>query len=170
MKNRPKLKLQKTKIDLTIDVLTWFLLLLLCTYTIVVYSTLPSTIPIHFNSIGKADGFGNKAILFITPIIAMFLILLLSLVSKIPHQFNYPVKITPENALKQYELATKLIRNLKLIIVLIFCQATVSTIWTAQGKKDGLGMWFLPLSIGIIFTFIILFTIKSKKNKALSRP
>jgi hypothetical protein len=42
---------------------------------------------------------------------------------------------------------------------------TVSTIWIANGKIMGLGVWFLPISVGIIFTLIILFIIQSKKAK-----
>jgi uncharacterized membrane protein len=164
MENRPKIKLHKTKIDQTIDVFTWLLLLFLCIYTIIEYSNLPNTIPIHFNSSGKADGFGNKSTILTIPIIVVFLTIMMSLVSKFPHQFNYPNKITPENALRQYKLATNLIRYLKLAIVFIFSLITVSTIWIANGKKTGLGVWFLPISVGIIFTLIILFIIQSKKN------
>ena len=135
-----------------------------CVYTIVEYTHLPKTIPIHFNSAGVADGLGNKSTILTLPIILVILTILMSLVSKFPHQFNYPNKITPENALRQYKLATNLIRYLKLAIVFIFSQITVSTIWIANGKKTGLGVWFLPLSIGIIFTLIILFVFQSKKD------
>ena len=161
---RPQIKIQKTKIERTIDFLTWVIVTAVCVYTIVEYTHLPKTIPIHFNSAGVADGFGNKSTILTLPIILVFLTILMSLVSKFPHQFNYPNKITPEIALRQYKLATNLIRNLKLAIVFIFSQITVSTIWIANGKKTGLGIWFLPLSVGIIFTLIILFIFQSKKE------
>jgi uncharacterized membrane protein len=161
---RPQIKIQKTKIERFMDVLTWIIVTALCVYTIVEYTHLPQTIPIHFNSSGKADGFGNKSTILILPIIVVFLTIMMSLVSKFPHQFNYPNKITPENAFRQYRLATNLIRYLKLAIVFIFSLITISTIWIANGKKTGLGVWFLPVSVGIIFTLIILFIIQSKKN------
>lgn len=161
---RPQIKIQKTKIERTIDFLTWVIVTAVCVYTIVEYTQLPKTIPIHFNSAGVADGFGNKSTILTLPIILVFLTILISLVSKFPHHFNYPNKITPENALRQYKLATNLIRYLKLAIVFIFSQITVSTIWIANGQKTGLGVWFLPLSVGIIFTLIILFIFQSKKE------
>lgn len=161
---RPQIKIQKTKIERTIDFLTWVIVTAVCVYTIIEYTHLPKTIPIHFNSAGVADGFGNKSTILTLPIILVFLTTLMSLVSKFPHHFNYPNKITPENALRQYKLATNLIRYLKLAIVFIFSQITVSTIWIANGQKTGLGVWFLPLSVGIIFTLIILFIFQSKKE------
>ncbi len=162
---RPQIKIQKTKIEHTIDFLTWTIVTAVCVYTIVEYTHLPKTIPIHFNSAGVADGFGNKSTILTLPIILVFLTILMSLVSKFPHHFNYPNKITPENALRQYKLATNLIRYLRLAIVFIYSQITVSTIWIANGKKTGLGVWFLPLSVGIIFTLIILFIFQSKKKQ-----
>lgn len=161
---RPQIKIQKTKIERTIDFLTWVIVTAVCVYTIIEYTHLPKTIPIHFNSAVVADGFGNKSTILTLPIILVFLTILMSLVSKFPHHFNYPNKITPENALRQYKLATNLIRYLRLAIVFIFSQITVSTIWIANGKKTGLGVWFLPLSVGIIFTLIILFIFQSKKE------
>jgi uncharacterized membrane protein len=161
---RPQIKIQKTKIERSIDFLTWLIVTALCVYTIVEYTHLPKTIPIHFNSAGVADGFGNKSTILTLPIILVFLTILMSLISKFPHHFNYPNKITPENALRQYKLATNLIRYLKLAIVFIFSQITVSTIWIANGKKTGLGVWILPLDVGIIFTLIILFIFQSKKH------
>ena len=162
---RPQIKIQKTKIERTIDFLTWVIVIAVCIFTIVEYTHLPKTIPIHFNSAGVADGFGNKSTILTLPIILVFLTILMSLVSKFPHHFNYPNKITPENTLRQYKLATNLIRYLKLAIVFIFSQITVSTIWIANGKKTGLGVWFLPLSVGVIFTLIFLFTFQSKKKQ-----
>lgn len=37
-----------------------------------------------------------------------------------PHRFNYLVRITPENALRQYTLALRMMRMLNLIMILMF--------------------------------------------------
>lgn len=169
MKSRPIIKTNLNNSEKIIEIIIWLILLFLWIYTIINYTSLPHTIPIHFNSLGKADGWGSKAILLINPIIASVLTVLMSLVSKFPHQFNYPSKITKENATKQYRLAITLIRYLKLIVVLIFSYITVSTINIAHSKNVGIGIWFLPLSVGVIFTLTLTFIIQSKKKNIVNQ-
>ena len=77
--------------------------------------------------------------------------------NKYPHVFNYQSEITDENALHQYTNATRLIRFLKLTIVIIFGLIVFRTIQNVSGNADGLGTWFLPLTLGMIFIPIIYF-------------
>jgi hypothetical protein len=58
-----------------------------------------------------------------------------------------------------------MLRYLKLIIVFIFGLITFKTINYANGDKDGLGVWFLPLTMGLIFIPMIYFLIKSFQSK-----
>ena len=122
---------------------------------------IPERIPIHFNGAGKADGFGNKRHIFVLPIISTLLFLGLTTLNKYPHIFNYPSQITKVNALHQYTKATRMMRVLKLVIVLIFGLIIFKTIQNV----NGLGIYFLPLTIGMIFIPILYFLIKSIKKK-----
>jgi hypothetical protein len=54
-----------------------------------------------------------------------------------------------------------MIRFLKLILVLVFAGISFQTIQQANGKADGLGSWFLPLTLALIFMPLIYFVIKS---------
>jgi len=82
-----------------------------------------------------------------------------------PHVFNYLVKITPENALGQYTIATKMMRFLKLAIVLIFGFITLEIIQSSTGDSSGRSGWFLPLTLGMILIPIVFFALKSLKLK-----
>ena len=42
-------------------------------YSLVVYPTLPETIPIHFNIVGEPDGWGHKRIILIMPLLLLFI-------------------------------------------------------------------------------------------------
>jgi len=52
---RPKIKIELTTTDKVVEILGWFVLLAIWIFTISSYSSLPDTIPIHYNGVGKAD-------------------------------------------------------------------------------------------------------------------
>jgi len=165
MEERPKLKLELTLVDKSFEIVGWILIFAVWGLTITNYTSLPDTIPIHFNGSGQADGFGGKMNIFTLPLIASILFFGLTILNKFPHIFNYPSIITADNALSQYTNATRLIRYLKLIVVVIFGLITYMTIQNANEHTDGLGVWFLPLTLGLIFIPLTYFVIKSIKTK-----
>jgi uncharacterized membrane protein len=162
---RPKIKLIPTSADKLVDLLGLIILLALWALTITHYSTLPDTIPTHFNAAGEADGFGSKASIIGLPFIATLLFIGLTVLNRYPHSFNYPSPVTQDNALRLYTLATRMLRNLKLVLVIVFGGIEFMTIQHATGKAAGLGAWFLPLTLVLIFLPLIYFVIKSiQKN------
>lgn len=155
--------MELTKLDLGIELLGWLLLAGIWFITITNFSELPETITIHYNTVGEADGLGNKWNILILPTIATVLLIGMSVLNRFPHDFNYAKNITEENAFQQYTQATRLIRFLKLSIVLLFGIIVFETIQSAPGDSYGFGMWFLPLTLVIIFTPIIVYLIRSTR-------
>ena len=166
MGDRPKIKLGLTYTDKIIEFIGWVLLIGTWILAILSFSNLPESIPTHFNGAGEADGFGEKSNIFALPIIGTILFIGMTMLNKNPHIFNYPKAITNENALSQYSNATRMIRILKLIIVFVFGLILVMTLQYANGNADGLGTWFLPLTIGLFTIPTLYFLIKSIKIKA----
>jgi uncharacterized membrane protein len=165
VEERPKIKLELTAADKIFEIIGWLLIIVIWGLTIANYSNLPETIPTHYNGAGQADGFGGKATILTLPIIATILFIGLTVLNQFPHVFNYPTNITQDNAFRQYTNATRLIRYLKLVVVFIFVLIVYKTIQHANGKADGLGVWFLPLTMGLIFIPLIYFVSKSFKAK-----
>jgi uncharacterized membrane protein len=165
MEKRPKIKLELTHTDKAIELIGWVALVAIWILTMVNYSNLPDIIPIHYNGKGAVDSFGSKTNILTLLSIATVLFVGLTLLNRFPHIFNYPVNITNENAKKQYTLATRLIRYLKLIFVVIFGFIILRTIQTAKGQVDGLGTWFLPLLLVMIFIPVIYVIVRSIKGK-----
>jgi len=161
---RPKITLIPTTSDKLVEVLGWLILLALWGLTISHYSSLPDTIPTHFNGAGEADGFGSKASIIGLPLIATLLFIGLTVLNRYPHIFNYPTAITEDNALRLYTLATRMLRYLKLVLVLVFGGIEFMTIQHATGEASGLGVWFLPLTLVLIFIPLIYFVINSLKK------
>ena len=165
MKKRPRIKLQLTQTDKIIEIFGWISVFGIWTLILTNYFELPEIIPIHYNGTGEADGFGNKSNIFALPIISTILFIGLTILNKNPHVLNYTSEITEENALQQYTNATRMMRVLKLVIVLIFGLIVFKTIQNVNGNVDGLGIWFLPLTMGMIFIPMIYFLIKANRKK-----
>ena len=164
MNERPKIKLELTTTDKTFEILGWISVLAIWVFTITNYTNLPDIIPTHYNGAGQVDGFGGKGYIFTWPLIATFLFTGLTILNKFPHVFNYPTNITADNALRKYTNATRLIRYLKFIIVIVFGLITFKTIQNVNGEASGFGIWFLPLTLGLIFIPLTYFVIKSFKT------
>ncbi|MFN3941357.1 MAG: DUF1648 domain-containing protein [Flavobacterium sp.] len=165
MSKRPIVTLTFTKADRVLEYAGYVLWLLFWGMVIWMYPFLPEEIPIHFNGVGEADGFGSKDTIFLTPIIATFLVLLLSVLERNPENFNYTVEITEENAPRQYLLGVRMMRWMKLLLIFLFMAIDYFTMQVSLGKREGLGAWFLPVTLGILFIVIAVTIYESKKKK-----
>lgn len=165
MEKRPKIELKLTQTDKFLEAIGYLMLIIFWIMTIVSFSSLPESIPIHYNGLGEVDNYGSKTSIFILPIIATFLFTFLTLLNKNPENFNYNVEINEENAEKQYTNSTKMMRLMKLIVVFIFLLIDYMTIQTSKGNSEGLGIWFMPLTLGLIFIPLAYFAYKSRKTK-----
>ena len=163
MEIRPKIKIELTSIDKLIEIKGWVLLLILWGLTIYSLINLPAIIPTHFSFNGQPDNFGSKSIVLLLPIVGTILFAGMTILNKYPHVFNYPKRITVENALFQYTIATKMLRYLKTALVLIFSLIVLFTYTTAIGKTNGLGLWFLPVVLGLVFIPMAYFITKLVK-------
>ncbi len=160
MNEKPRIKPELTTTDKTFEILSWLALLGMWVLVITNYASLPDQIPVHFNAAREADAFGGKGNIWGMPIISTALFGGLTILNKFPHVFNYPTKITADNALSQYTIATRLIRYAKLSIVIIFGIIVWQIIRNANGETDGIGAWFLPIAIGLVFIATTYFGVK----------
>jgi len=161
----PKIKIEITIGDKIIESIACLLLCIMWVYIIVIYENLPDIIPIHYNALGSPDNFGKKWMILSLPIVSTVLFIGLTLLNYFPESFNYPTKINEDNALIQYTYATRLIRYLKLVIVFIFGILLYQTTRYPLNQNDGVGIWFLPLFLGLIFIPLIFYVLKSVKSK-----
>ncbi len=165
MEQRPKLKPELTSTDILLEIAGWLALAALWIIVLFYYKELPDKIPTHFNAAGKADDTGSKSTFFILPSLTTFTFLLMTVLNRFPHVFNYPVSITPENAIRQYTLATRLIRIMKLTITLIFTLISILIVTSALNDAGISGIWILPLILAFTFIPLIFYIIKSRRVK-----
>ncbi len=130
------------------------------------YGQLPAEIPIHFNGKGEADGFGPKIILWLLPAVNLALFYGLEATTKAGFAwFNYPVKITEENAAAQHEIALQILALMRLVTTLMFAWISYSMVMAALNGGGMINRWILGGFMLAIFGPIIYFTVEANKAK-----
>lgn len=165
-KTRPRIKIKRTTADWITEFIAFSFLIILIAMPLIFSNDLPEKIPVHFNFAGEPDDYGSRLTLWLLPATGFIMYLVMTILEGFPHIYNYPVEIIAENAFNQYRLATRLIRILKTLIVLIFTFISYRTIKTALGNTAGLGKAFLPIFLLITFSVIIIFITRSLNNRS----
>ncbi len=130
---------------------------------------LPGTIPQHYGFNGQPDAFGSKGMIWLLPLIGLIMFSGLTILNRYPHAFSYPVRITKENALRQYTFPTKLVRILKAFVACLFCYLNYSTIQISIGKQSGLGTGFLLILVAGMFGVIGFYIYWAYKKKVINK-
>lgn len=164
-KGQPKLDIPLKSIDIILEVGSLMLLGIFWYFVIDNYNALPEKIPSHFNIRGEVDGYGSKSSLFILPTIASMLFIGLAVLSRFPHSFNYPVKISNTNAMYQYSISLRLLRVLKFVILMVFLVISWMTIRTTGATGATHSQWLLPLVLVLIFLPIFIYLVLAYKYK-----
>ena len=158
---RPKIKLQLSPFDRSLEKCGLIGLVILWVVTILAYLHLPDIIPIHFNASGKSNNYGSKITLIFLATFGTIVYYGITILNRYPHIFNYIKKITEENAEQQYTYATCMLRILKISIVLIFNLIMLSSYLAGIGKTKELNPWFLPFILGLLIIPTIYYIIKA---------
>ena len=166
MESRPRITLSLSKLDKALEVTSKIVLFVMWSLTLYTFLKLPATIPTHYNASGQADDYGNKMTVLILPVLATIIYWGLAQLNKHPHIFNYMNNITENNAHKQYTIATRMLRFIKLANLLIFSLIVLFTYLTAIGVTNGLGVWFLPLTSMLLLIPVVVSILQSSKKTA----
>lgn len=162
--DRPKLKPEMAPIDWLLEIFALCALAFLAGYTVYWYSRLPEVIPTHFNFKGEVDDYGNRSELWFLPAIGLFIYVLMTLIALVPHTFNFPWKITPQNALRQYRLAIRMIRTLKLTLVLLFTAIVHNMVRSALTHGLEMSWWFMPFFMAAVFLPVIIYMVVASRK------
>lgn len=162
--DRPKIIPSKTPLQQGLNSLALVALIGVVIIFLLKWPGLPDRIPHHFDIQGKPDAYGSKYLLMMFPLMSIVLYLFFSFLNKRPHTFNFPVPITEENAERQYTLAMNLNSAISAIIILIFFYLTWRTTTIVEDKASGLGGFFMPLLLAMIFVPIILYYLKANQK------
>ena len=161
---RPRIQIPLQSLDYLFEILAALGLLTLLGLSVFYYGQLPEQIPSHFGPNGLPDSYSSKTSLWLLPILGSAIFGLMTYINRRPDWFNFPVKITPQNALVQYTMATRLIRVLKASVTILFAYLVWGIISVSKGIQEGLESWILLLPLAILF-FSLFYIFKSVANK-----
>lgn len=134
-------------------------------YSIYIYGQLPAEIPHHFNSLGEPDSWGHKSIIFALPGIALFLYVLMTLLSKSPSNLiNSFVRVTKENENVQFQIVREQLRIIKLLCILLIAYLTWGVAQAGLGKIETLSTVVLYGFIALMLVVIFWYYRKAKAN------
>lgn len=119
----------------------------------VLWSGIPSTIPTHFGITGQPNAYGSKAALLVYPGVALGITLLFQGLCRYPWVFNYPVRITEGNALRQYKRGRLLLRWVN-ALVWLFGLIEWRAIEVARGAATTLGSAF-TLGVFVVLALVV---------------
>jgi uncharacterized membrane protein len=148
-----------------LNLLSWATILATGIIVALYYQRLPDTIPIHFNGKGEADGFGSKTWLMILPAIALAISVSLVWLQRKPHLLNYPVKITPENAERQYSLASRFLQWLNVVVSGLFLVIAGSGIQAALSDNMQMSPWVIPFVLAVVAGPVLVYLVMAGFNR-----
>ena len=112
---------------------------------------LPARIPTHFNTAGQPDGWGTPAMLWLMPVMATVIYLLMTVVARYPGAFNFPMRTVPGARRQLEDLALRMIAWLKAEVLGLFAWIQNATVRFARGGEGHLPALFLPFVLVVIF-------------------
>ncbi len=110
---RPVLVIPRTTQALVLDVIAIAGLVATLAIAVRAWSVLPDIIPVHFGLDGRPNVWGSKSIVWMLPVLGLLNYIALSVLVRFPHTFNYAVRITEQNALRQYQIVCAMLNWLK---------------------------------------------------------
>ena len=154
------MKLKKTAWDWITEALSLALVLGTILYLIVMWKSIPDTIPAHYNAAGEVNRWGGKSELLMLPIIGGILYFFITLIQQYPQAWNTGVTVTEENRERVYRILRNLIGTTKLMMLLVFSSLTV-----LSSLGLALPIWYLGVFLALLFGSITFFIIQLSKER-----
>ncbi len=129
-------------------------------YLFINWSTIPQSIPTHYDLQGVVDNYGGKQSLLLIPIISLIIFCVISFLQKFPEISNTPIKLTVENKNRVYAVQNSMIITLKLITISIFFYISIM-----QTTLKQISSAFLPITIFLLLITFVYYLYKMNKAK-----
>jgi uncharacterized membrane protein len=112
---------------------------------------LPARIPTHFDISGTPNGWGSPKMLFLLPIVASCVYLLITVLASIPAAFHYSIRVNPENLPGLQEKTRRMISWIKLEMACLFTYVQWSIIQAARDSQWHMSPLMIPIFLVVVF-------------------
>ena len=162
---RPVLDIPRSSLEGALNGVALAALIYMLIVLLTNWARLPEIVPSHFGASGEADGMGSRATLWILPGSTAALIVGFAILRRFPHRFNYPWKITLENAERQYALAIHLLAVIEAEIAVMFAYITQATVQVALGNARGFDPVIASAGAAVLLGTIIAYFYLSHQER-----
>jgi len=142
-------------------------------YSLVAWSGLPARIPTHLDVHGTINGYGSRNVLLLLPVITAAVYALLTLVSRHPRFFNYPVKPGAGELAEQRRLARWFLSWMKVGIAGLFGVIGIVVVSIAKSKgpavSTGTNLALVAvIGVGVAFELglVVSYLVRSRRIHA----
>lgn len=162
---RKKLNIPKTREEKIWDIIGVGSYVATVIFLIIIWRQLPEQVPLHMDLTGKVDDWAAKESMLVLPAISIIMFILLHILEKFPHVYNYPKRLNDKNAASFYRVNRKMLNKLKNLIILVFCIIDVEFSLIALGWIDDGHAWTFIIILLAVFYPIVEGLIKQRKVK-----
>ena len=149
----------RTRAQWVFEGLSLLLVIFMFAMVAVHWSQFPQRVPAHYGISGKPNGWHGKSFLLILPCIAAVVWVLITVAQRSPRLINIPFTIDRDSPEVQSVLRSMMIAE-KTAVAVTFAWLMRGMVRTALGRAEGLGQWFLPVTLVLIFTPLIVYSVK----------
>jgi uncharacterized membrane protein len=130
---------------------------------------LPARIPTHFDALGHVNGWGSPQSLLFFVVFAVAMYLFLTVISRFPSMFNYPIKVTDANRTQLQRLTLNLLSWTKVEMLVFFAWMEFAMVQAARDPERGFKPYPVLVFVAILFATIIghLIAMFSARNPAI---
>jgi uncharacterized membrane protein len=156
-------KLPSTRFHKVVEMITLVILMTMIISPMVLWRTLPSKLPMHYNALGEIDRWGSKLELVIMPVIGLLMYGFMTLVSAFPSAWNMPVTITRENRSRVYQCTKSMLVLMKLEVIVLFAYLEYVIMNQQELAGSFLGVVLITVFGTILFFFIRIYKVARRR-------
>lgn len=163
MNEHPVISIKKTKTEWLHDMICIVLFVSIIIYLAFAWPYLPDQIPIHYDALGNADQWGSKWFTFLLIALTILIYIGFTILRKHPYKFNYPDRLTEENAERFYKNANLTISWMNFEIAIYFLWLSKGFIDSAVNQSDFMVLSELLIWISVLVVTMLYFLIRQSR-------
>lgn len=167
---RPKVNPPRSPLEVVLGLLSFVGTAVVIAIAVYSYAQLPEQIPSHFNATGQVTDYQGKAFIFFLPVLAVVFFVGFSLLKRIPHLYNYPIPITPENAEWQYQQGRTLVGWTQCEAIWLFVYAEWAIAQTSLRQADAFNLWIFWGFIAAVLLTICVYVVRLARGPRREYP
>ena len=157
-----------SKVEIILELISISTLLTFLIFTVYIWPTVPQRIPTHYGWSGLPDSWGSKGMFPTMLYIALFIFILLSILSRFPRAINFPIPISEDKSQSHLQLRFSLVLWIKAELLLITSYIGIQGIRVALGESEGLGSYLIQILLVILFGTLAIFIYRAYRLKSVT--